>query len=124
MKWRLAFVFAMVLSLVIVGGANVASAAPPDYQFALVQCSGLSLTELGTANQEFDSWYGWVFQLTTPAQWQGTYVARVNGFASTLGCPAMLTEADGKNTAGTLTFAAKMYLPWYRFYLSDYPVPY
>lgn len=113
--WALVLV---ILALLVVGSGTVARAdAPQPYTYALVQCSGLSVAELQVAEQKFDTWYGWQKQLTTPAQWLGSYEARVNEFASTLGCPKVLDN-------GALTFNAKIYLPWYRFYLSDYPTPY
>lgn len=115
-----ALIVGAVLALSVLAGLAfpvMASAAGPDYQYALVQCSGLSLAELQAAEQRFDTWYGWQKQLTTPAQWTGTYEARVNEFAASLGCPKMLDS-------GQLTFAAKLYVPVFRFYLGDKEAPY
>ena len=88
----------------------------PAYHYGMVKCSGLSLQELAIANQKFDSAYGWNKQLTTPAQWQGTYIARVNQFASTLGCPQVLI--DDNTPTGQLTLHYKIYDGWYQFYLN------
>ena len=111
MKWKI--FSAAMLALVIVSAfvAPVALAAdPPAYHFGLVQCSGLSLAELSVANQKFDTRYGFEHQLTTPAQWVGSYPARVEEFASTLGCPLVFRD-------GQLTLHYKAFGFWYRFYL-------
>src|SRR4030065_1480020 len=84
MKWKIGLIVLVVLAALL---PSIALAGdPPEYHFGMVQCSGLSLVELGIANQKFDSAYGWQHQLTTPAQWIGSYPARVEMFASTVGC--------------------------------------
>lgn len=110
---------AFVLAIVLLGSLTplAALAAPPDYHFALAQCSGLSLAELAQANQKFDTAYGWAHQLTTGAQWAGSYEARVNEFAATLGCQPVLKD-------GQLTFGAKLYVPVFKFYFGDGPSPF
>lgn len=104
------FLFVLIGAALLIVMPASASAAPPDYHYALVQCSGLSLSELAVANQRFDTRYGWEHQLTTTAAWLGTYEARVNEFAASLGCGPVLRD-------GQLTFAARLYVPVYKFYL-------
>ena len=88
----------------------------PAYHYGMVKCSGLSLSELSIANQRFDSAYGWAKQLTTLQMWQGTYIARVNQFASSVGCPQVLI--DDNTPTGQLTLHYKIYDVWYQFYLN------
>lgn len=111
--------FIVFLGLIAAFGfAPVASAeAPQPYTYALMQCSGLGVNDLAIAQQKFDSAYGWRYQLRTDAQWAGTYEARVNAFAATLGCAPVLRD-------GQLTYAAKIYVPVWGFYFGEYPNPF
>ena len=104
---------ALALSLLILGTPSPAFAeSPQPYTYALVKCSGLPVDILILAEQDFDTAYGWSHQLTTPAQWSGSYEARVNEFASLLGCPQVLQD-------GQLTRWFKFYSPTYQHILRD-----
>ncbi|GEM_PF-3847101 len=113
MKWYLVLLVAVIVICALAPQAAGAE-NPQPYQFALVKCSSLSLSEVQSANQMFDTTYGYEHQLTTPAQWLGTYEARVNEFASSVGCPRVL---DG----GQLTFWYKIYAPTYQRILRNTP---
>lgn len=117
----LTFLSAALLTTSLMGGASVAFADAPAYQYGLIQCSGLALPELAVANQRFDTWYGWSHQLTTPQQWQASYITRVNEFASTLGCPKVLL--DDNTPAGALTLPYRIYDAWFSWYLTGGPQP-
>lgn len=111
MKWRL-FLAGVLLAVLVAISYVSAFAASPDYHYALMQCSGLTLDELALANQIFDTDYGWAHQLTTNAQWIGTYEARVNEFANSLGCKDVLKD-------GQLTRWADNYAKIYKRYFGD-----
>lgn len=101
----------IALSLLLILSASIASAdGPADYRAAMVKCSGLNVAQLAHAQQVFDTEYGWAHQLRTPEQWQGTYEARSNEFAQSLGCNSPLDS-------GKLTFWYRIYVPTYRHYL-------
>ena len=104
----LILLFALALGSYFFFVPQIASAeAPQPYLYAMPRCSGLSITQLQDAQQDFDSAYGWQHQLTTPAQWSASYEARANEFAHALGCPAPLCD-------GALAFAYKIYAPTYQ----------
>ena len=86
--------------------------SPQPYTYALVKCSGLPVDILVLAQQDFDTAYGWSHQLTTPAQWSGSYEARVNEFASLLGCPQVLQDGQPNRWF-------KFYSPTYQHILRD-----
>ncbi len=110
MKWRLSIIIAV---LIVTLSAKIALAdSPQPVQYAMMHCSGLSIDLIMSSERQFDDAYGFNHQLTTPAAWNNTYVARVNEFARTVGCPQMLND-DG-SSVGSLTFAAKIYAPVYR----------
>ncbi len=100
-------VLVILLVLIFLSAVPASAESPQPYQYALVKCSGLPVATLVRAEQSFDSAYGYKHQLTTLEQWIGTYEARVNEFASLLGCPQVLSE-------GQLTFWYKIYTPVYR----------
>ena len=107
------------LSLALFAPSFALADSPQPYQYAMVQCSGLGTVEnVVYANQQFDTWYGWQHQLTTPGMWQASYIARVNEFASAAGCPQVLQD-DGTPT-GTLTFWYKIYVPWYQRFAQSF----
>jgi hypothetical protein len=87
----------------------------------MVQCSGLSLSELAQANQRFDTAYGFAHQLDTPWKWEVSFMPRVNQFASTLGCPQVLID-DG-TPDGKLTLPYRIYDFWYFYYLNADVLP-
>lgn len=119
MKWRI-LIFLFVLASVFIAPSIALAAEPPQaYQFAMVKCSGLGTVEnVVYANQAFDTWYGTTYNLRTDADWQSTYIARVNNFASVAGCPVMLVD-DGTPT-GQLSFWARIYAPWYQRFSPTY----
>lgn len=88
--------------------------SPQPYLYAMTRCSGLSITQLQGAQQDFDTQYGWQHQLTTQAQWSNSYEARANEFAHALGCPQPLRD-------GALMFAYKIYVPTYQRILTLFP---
>lgn len=111
MKWKY-FLAGILLAVFVAVSCVSAYAASPDHHFALMQCTGLTLTELGIANQIFDTDYGWAHQLTTNAQWVGTYETRVNEFANSLGCKDVLRD-------GQLTPWAQNYAKVYKRYFGN-----
>ena len=120
MKWRgkIAFVI-LALALVAVFAPSPAMAADPakDYQYALSACTGFTVAEIQAYQQKFDSDYGWDHQLTTPAQWEGSYIARANEFAVTLGCQPVIGSDN------QVTFWVKIYRKWFAFYNGAQPTP-
>jgi hypothetical protein len=109
MKVFVSVLVAMVLCVVFVGAAL--ADGPQDVQYAMTQC-GPSIDLVVSGQQAFDTACGFSHQLTTPAQWQGSYISRVNEFAHAIGCPQML--GDDGSPAGALTFAAKIYAPVFK----------
>ena len=116
-------VLSIVLLTAIARVPHVAYAeSPQPVQYAIAQCSGLSIDLVVSAQQSFDSAYGWAHQLTTPEQWQATYVARVNEFAHAVGCPDVLVQnADG---SAALTFSARIYAPIFQAIYTHAAFPY
>lgn len=93
--------------------------SPQPYQYAMVQCSGLGTVEnVQFANQAFDTWYGTNYNLKTDGDWKGSYIARVNNFAVSVGCPTVLVD-DGSPT-GRLSFWYQIYVPWYQRFSPSY----
>ena len=118
MKWKMLIV---TLALVFVFVPSVARAdSPQPFQSVITRCSGLgSVAQVQQAEQVFDTQSGYDHQLTTPAQWQGSFISRVNEFASTVGCPPVLQD-DG-SLSGALTFSYRIYVPWYTRYSRNLP---
>ena len=105
-------VFVIVVLVLVAFTASPAMAADPvkDYQYSLSACTGFTVAEIQTYQQKFDSDYGWDHQLTTPAQWEGSYIARANEFAVTLGCRPVI-GADNQTT-----FWVRIYANWFAFF--------
>lgn len=117
-KSKVAMLLLVALSIVVFP-LTARADGPQPYQYAMIQCSGLGTVEnVAYANQQFDSQYGYDHQLTTDGQWQASYIARVNQFASSVGCPQVLQD-DGTPT-GSLTFWYKIYVPNYQRYSQFY----
>jgi hypothetical protein len=114
-KWLVVFIFA--LGLVLVSVPRVLADSPQPYQYSLIRCSGLGIDLVVSGEQQFDTLYGYIHNLTTDAQWQATYISRVNEYASMLGCPAVL------NDNGDLTFQARIYAPVYQWIVEHGPTP-
>lgn len=110
MKKFVAILFVVASLFVFTPAAHADN--PPDAQFAIEQCSGLTLVEVISAEQRFDTEIGYEKNLTTQGQWEQSYVWRVNEFAHLVGCPDVLTEEGG--WSGTLTKAAKFYVPTFK----------
>ncbi len=110
-----AVIVALVLYVLV--GIGIARADNPQpYQYAIVQCSGAgTVAQVQQAEQVFDTQYGFDHKLITPEQWIGTFIARVNEFASSVGCPQVLRD-DG-TLSGALTLWYKIYVPNYTRYL-------
>lgn len=107
MKW----LAVLVLLFALFALAPVARAdSPTPAQYAMIHCSGLPIDYIVSGEQSFDTAFGFAHNLTTPEQWQGSYVDRTNQFARLLGCGDVLTS-DGHGAA--LTLAAKVYAPVY-----------
>lgn len=114
----LAFLFlflAVALVALVLAPVPAFADGPQPVQYAMVQCSGLPLSIVVKAEQDFDTAYGFTHNLKTPEQWQSTYAARVNEFAASLGCPQVLQDNI------TLTFWSKLYVPTYQRILTLYP---
>lgn len=112
MKWKKSLIVLAVLVLSALAPIAVSADGPSDATLAIVQCSGMNLDTVTAGEQAFDTAIGFQKQLTTPAQWQGSYVWRVNEFAHRVGCPDVLTGEGG--WPGTLTYAAKYYVPVFK----------
>lgn len=102
-----------LIALSVIAPMTAFADGPQPYQYAMIQCSGLGTVEnVVYANQQFDTGYGFDHQLTTLGQWQASYIARVNEFASAVGCPQVLQ--DDNTPTGALTFWYKIYVPQYQ----------
>jgi hypothetical protein len=115
MKWRIALsVFAVLLSVIVIATYTPVAYAegPSDATLAIVQCSGMNLDTVTSGEQAFDTAIGYQKQLATQAQWEWSYVWRVNQFANRVGCPDVLVAGD--SWQGTLTYAAKYYVPTFK----------
>ena len=83
MKWKFALaVLFVALALVPV---SVDAAPPEPFLFGMVNCSGYDVGDLQALRARFDAWYGAEHQVV---DWSGSYHARMNEFAASLGCPA------------------------------------
>lgn len=106
MKWKLGLIMFVLVASVGIGAATAQAQEPQPYLYAMPKCSGLSLTQLEWAQQDYDTAYGWQNGLVTDWQWQASYEARANEFAALVGCPQVLDD-------GALT-------RWYRYYVPTY----
>ena len=110
----LILLFILAGSYFFIAPQPVSAESPQPYLYVMTRCSGLSITQLQSTQQDFDSAYGWAHQLTTSVQWSASYEARANEFAHALGCPQPLRD-------GALTFAYKIYVPTYQYIWTLFP---
>jgi len=93
-KWLLFITSALVIA-VLLSSASVAYADKPEpFFWGMVHCSGYQVSELVVLRDKFDSWYG---AQRNNVDWLGSYHARMNEFALSLGCNPLFT-ADGQLT--------------------------
>lgn len=117
MKWLLV----IVLLFALFTFAPVARAdGPTPAQYAMIHCSGLSIDYIVSGEQSFDTAFGFAHDLTTPEQWEGSYVDRTNQFAHAIGCGDVLTS-DGQGAA--LTLAGKAFGPTFAAILTHGVLP-
>lgn len=123
MKKILALIILIVIILfaLFTCDTNITRAQAPEplnWMYAAVKCTSLPLTTIQSDYQTFVTQYGWEHNLTTPEQWQASYVSGVNEYLRQFGCP------DGLNLEGTaLTTWQSNYYPIYRHALGRGAIP-
>lgn len=116
MKLIVSIVSAIVLLAAF--ASIVLADSPEPWTYAAQKCSGLSHVEVLSASKDYADQYGVDHALPfgdSPeinAIWNAAHPAIVNGFLSSVGCPAAIND-DGT----ALTFWFKIYTPVYRRYL-------
>lgn len=97
----------VLFALVLIPQVALAD-GPTDVQFAIAGYTGVDPSTIMVAEQAFDTQIGFAWNLTTPDQWQKTYVSRSNLFGNSVGAPNFLVD-DGVTNSGQLNFAGKIW---------------
>ena len=108
-----ALIALVIVALCLINAPAARAESPQPYQFALVQCSGLSIADVQRGQKLFDDQYGYDHQLQNYWQWVNTYTARANEYAASIGCPRVFDDS------GNLTLHYKIFAPTFARILGD-----
>lgn len=101
MKWKIAFLIIILSSLPSVA---LAADPPEPFLFGMTNCSGYDTGDLAVLRGKFDKWYG--NEHRNGVDWTGSYHARMNEFARSLGCNAPFSDG------GQLTLSYRIAAEW------------